>query len=169
MNIFRIAKSMRWERDAHGEMQAIPVQLFDGTGASLFPGRWNKSKQRVIYCGDSLSTAALENLVHLGGSNPMPKHFASVTIVVPEDVAANRQEAPDLRDGWDNPFNYAMCQSIGDEWYRSGRSLLLKVPSVASPGSYNYLVNQDHADFGRLQMSDQRPYRFDPRLLKSFG
>src|SRR5215475_11096126 len=40
-----------------------------GIGASLVPGRWNKTGQPVVYCSSSLALATLEVLVHLDDSN----------------------------------------------------------------------------------------------------
>jgi hypothetical protein len=36
---------------------------------------------------------------------------------------------------------WRLCRPIGDEWLRSGRTALLKVPSAARKGHFNYLLN----------------------------
>ena len=43
---------------------------------------------------------------------------------------------------------------------------MLVVPSVLSPFEPNVLINQDHPDTGRIQVSAERPVALDRRLAR---
>jgi RES domain-containing protein len=52
-------------------------RAFDGEGARLAGGRWNKIGIPMIYTADSLALAALEIMVHLPGSELLKNIFLS--------------------------------------------------------------------------------------------
>ena len=67
---------------------------------------------------------------------------------------------------WRKIAAYSDLQKIGSEWYRSKKSLILKVPSVIIPYEYNYIINTEHPDFNenaRLVRTEE--YFWDERLL----
>ena len=54
----------------------------------------------------------------------------------------------------------------GDAWVTGRRSVALRVPSVVSPASYNYLLNPDHPAFEEgVSREALGPYSYDERLL----
>jgi RES domain-containing protein len=55
-------------------------------------------------------------------------------------------------------------QAVGAEWAATGRSVLLRVPSVPVPSEHNYLANPRHPDFHRLVIGAPRDFGFEPRL-----
>ena len=59
-----------------------------------------------------------------------------------------------------------MSRPLGDAWYDKAAAALLMVPSVLSPFEPNVLINQDHPDTGRLQVSAERPVALDGRLAR---
>jgi RES domain-containing protein len=54
--------------------------------------------------------------------------------------------------------------AIGDNWVRSGRSAVLKLPSAVVPEEFNYILNSVHPDFGRIRIGKPRVFKVDPRL-----
>jgi RES domain-containing protein len=58
--------------DPHG---AYPI--FDTTGSTINPGRWNTSVSPVLYTSEYYSTAMLEKLVHGSGKLPPNQHFTT--------------------------------------------------------------------------------------------
>jgi RES domain-containing protein len=54
--------------------------------------------------------------------------------------------------------------SVGDNWVRSGRSPVLRLPSAIVPAEFNYLINPAHPDFKQIIIGKPRPFRADPRL-----
>ena len=135
---------------------------FSGEGAEEYGGRFNSVGTPVVYTSESISLATLELLAKAGGRRRLsgrvvlPVTFdESQVIICGED---------DLPEGWDaRPYGPA-SQQVGDEWIRSEKSLVLRVPSVVVPEEYNYLINPEHPDFGELEFGEPRPLDPDPRL-----
>jgi RES domain-containing protein len=55
-------------------------------------------------------------------------------------------------------------KNLGDAWVREERSLVLKVPSAVVPSEYNYLINPNHPDARRLEVSPPFDPQIDPRF-----
>ena len=55
-------------------------------------------------------------------------------------------------------------RGTGDEWLRSGRSALLRVPSWIVPESHNVLINPTHPDASSIKLGSIRSFAFDKRL-----
>ena len=53
---------------------------YDGEGARLAGGRWNKIGIPMIYTADSLALAALEIMVHLPGSGLLKRKFIRIPV-----------------------------------------------------------------------------------------
>jgi RES domain-containing protein len=56
-------------------------------------------------------------------------------------------------------------QPIGNRWLREGRSLLLQVPSVLVPETFNVLVNPQHGEANLLKITAMYDHAFDARLF----
>lgn len=70
-----------------------------------------------------------------------------------------------LESDWFGPMVHPETQRIGDAWLKSGRSLVLAVPSALIPEEPNFLLNPRHPDFDLLQIGPVEPFALDPRLL----
>ncbi len=152
MRLFRIAKARH-------------IGDLTGEGARLFGNRWNQKGIPVIYTSENLSLAALEYLVHM----PLvlaPPHLRYRSFDVPDDVKITKSGVKTLPAGWDAmPFREETAR-IGSAWALSGKTLMLRVPSVMVPGEHNFLINPLHADFRKIRTGRPRPFRFDERLLR---
>lgn len=73
-----------------------------------------------------------------------------------EDVLG-RQPGIDPRD------KNQTCR-YGDAWAEEGRSLVLRVPSVVLPMSFNYLVNPGHPRFDARTVTAHGPFEYDARI-----
>jgi RES domain-containing protein len=138
------------------------VNALDGEGARLFGGRWNSPGGRMVYTSGNRALAALEILVHL-----TPETRGRLYSLIPVEIADDLIEPwPENRlpNDWRDPIVGAQCQHLGDEWIRSGRSAVAKVPSAIIPEEPNFLLNPAHPDFPRLKMGPASPFTFDPRL-----
>ena len=135
---------------------------FSGEGAKEYGGRFNSVGMPVVYTSASISLATLELLAKAGGRQRL-----SGRVVLPvafDEGQVIAYDAGDLPKGWDaRPYGPA-SQQVGDEWIRSEKSLVLRVPSVVVPEEYNYLINPEHPDFGELEFGEPRPLDPDPRL-----
>jgi RES domain-containing protein len=133
-----------------------------GQGAFLNGGRWNSAGTSVVYCSSGVALAALEVLVHLADPASV-RGFVLVRLDIDEGAAI--EDVPALPLDWKNTPPGAVAQSIGDEWVRTRRSLLLRVPSAVVPYEFNYLMNPAHPHASSVQVALREPFAFDQRLL----
>ncbi len=135
---------------------------FDGEGARLFGGRWNRPGVAVVYASESLSLAALELLVHLERGAALA-HYVFCRVEFP-DSAVEDLPARRLPANWRvSPAPLAL-QEIGTRWARARRSPVLRVPSAVIPLESNFLLNPDHPGFARFVRAGPERFDFDPRL-----
>lgn len=135
--------------------------IFDGTGASLFPGRWNEAGQPVIYACEHYATAMLEKLAHGRGLLPANQHY--ITITIPNGVSyevVGRDHLP----GWDTP-EPSTARAFGAAWLQERRSLILLVPSYVARVERNLLLNPAHPEFRHVTASLHEPVWWDARLF----
>lgn len=140
-------------------LASLSFPIFDGTGAAMHGARWNSIGLPVIYAATSLAGAKLELLAHIGFDD-LPRNFGYVKIGVPDGLAVTTYWGKSVPK---------LSRSIpwGDEWLRDKRTLLAKVPSAASPGEHNFLINPAHPDLGLLKVGPQRKVRWDSRHFKA--
>ena len=55
---------------------------------------------------------------------------------------------------------------FGDAWLASRRSLILIVPSAVTKQDRNAVINPDHADFPAIDVTPERPVRWDSRPFR---
>lgn len=137
---------------------------FDGGGARRVGGRFNSPGLAVVYCADSLALALLEMTVHV----PTYKALEGL-IYFKISFSENMVETISLRQlpkNWRTTPAPRSTKILGDEWLRSGRSVILQIPSVVLPESSNFLLNPLHPRFVEIQVSEPKPVVIDPRLIK---
>ena len=134
----------------------------DGGGGLRAPGRWHTVGQRVVYCAPNPATALLEVLVHAKiDLEDVPVHFRYLEIDVPDSVPIEHAR---LGESWRTDL--AATRRTGDRWLQSGRTALLRVPSVIVPATWNILVNPRHAESSRVRIIRNHSHSFDARLLR---
>ena len=57
-------------------------------------------------------------------------------------------------------------QYIGDDFVRQNSAAVLKAPSSTVPLSYNYLINPQHPDAGKIRVVSKMAVVFDERMGK---
>ena len=137
---------------------------FDGEGARVHGGRWNSPGTRVAYASSNSALAVLEVLVHMTAGGVLPG-YSLIRAHVPDSLV---EELPtsELPRSWRAFPVPPEVQAIGDAWVRSGRALALMVPSAIVDGSYNVLINPQHATFLQFVVESVQPFGFDPRLIR---
>ncbi len=140
------------------------ASAFSGEGARLNGGRWNSPGLAVVYTSSSLSLATLEVLVHLEDPEAFARLFSWVPLEIPGDLI-ERIDPATLPDRWRDDQTNSSSQSVGDAWLRSMRTTVLEVPSVVTPGEWNYLLNPAHPRFPEIQIGEARRFQPDPRLI----
>ncbi len=137
---------------------------FDGEGARRNGARWNSVGTRVAYASDSKALAVLEVLVHVQDSDILSA-YSLVGIEIPEALIEVFDQTT-LPATWATSPPLTATQTIGDRWIDSGNSVVLAVPSVIIPDSFNYLINPLHHRFTDLTVSQPAAFVIHPRLGK---
>lgn len=144
----------------------LPFIAIDGEGARRYGGRWNSIGRPVVYSSGTLSLAALEYLVHVDAENA-PTDLVAVTIAIPDALQVDYVRHVTLPKGWQETVDVAACRAIGDEWLISRSTAVLAVPSATVISEYNYLINPAHPDARAVLVTEQLPFAFDPRLVRT--
>ena len=135
--------------------------IFDATGSTHYPGRWNTPASPMIYACQHYSTAMLEKLVHGSGRIPPNQHFIEITI--PNGAEYEMLNTAVLPD-WHAEVA-TQSKAYGEAWQQEKRSLILIVPSVVARIEKNILINPEHSEFGRITTSLHQPVWWDKRLF----
>lgn len=152
MRIFRLAKK-KYADD------------LSGIGAELTGGRWNNKGTRIIYTSDSRALCTAEIAVHMP-VGLIPKDYYLITLEIPDKISFKQIDSKLLPINWmDFPYSN-ITQDIGEDFISKGDFLILKVPSAVVQGDYNYLINPNHREFGKVRLISKEKFNFDERLFK---
>lgn len=135
-----------------------------GTGASITGGRWNNVGTPLIYASPTISLAMLETLAHVAGSERLPLNRYIVRLNIPDMImdAAEVVAAPPV--GWDADPSSQTSSNFGEAWVKSGKTAILRVPSVIVPEELNVLINPAHLQAKQITTIKMRKVPFDRRL-----
>jgi RES domain-containing protein len=133
-----------------------------GEGGLIASGRWHTKGCRVVYCAENPATALVEVLTHFEiDPEDQPVGLRWLEIEVPDLLSI---ETARIRGDWRQ--NLARTRAVGDEWLLSGRSVLLRVPSVLAPRTWNVLINPQHHDATAIKLVRSHRHALDPRLIR---
>jgi RES domain-containing protein len=135
--------------------------IFDATGSTIAPGRWNTTGSPTIYTSEHYSTALLEKLVHGSGRLPPNQHYIEITI---SRGLSYEVFSPPSLPGWDT-MPATVSKEFGETWCFERRSLILLVPSVVARPDNNILINPAHREFSSIRASLHLPVYWDRRLF----
>ena len=152
MKVFRIAKTRN-------------IRDLTGAGARIYGGRWNQKGTGIIYTSESRALATVEYLVHVPVSLK-PSNLSIAVLLIPEKVKMKSVALSDLPRNWRRYPAPSKLADIGTEWAKSGKSLLLRVPSAVVEGEFNILVNPGHPDIQHVTIGSIDKYKLDERLVK---
>jgi RES domain-containing protein len=144
--------------DPHG---AYPI--FDATGSTIAPGRWNTAAPPVIYASEHFSTALLEKLVHGSGRLPPNQHY--IEIIVPPGLSYEMFSPADFPE-WDRT-PATVSKDYGERWCLEKRSAILIVPSIVARPECNILINPAHPHSSRIEYGLHQPVYWDRRLFEA--
>lgn len=140
-------------------------RTLDGGGGLRASGRWHTRGRRVVYCAPDPATALLEVLVHTEiDVEDLPVSLRYLEIDAPETLAVEDVDPQHLARQWRTSL--ATTRKLGDEWLRSGRTPLLRVPSVLTPSTWNTLVNPAHAASREIRIIKAHKQAIDRRLAE---
>jgi RES domain-containing protein len=138
---------------------------FDGEGARLAGGRWNRRGTAVVYASETLALAALELLVHVDAALA-PEDLVAIPAEILESIALTRVDPDDLPRTWRRYPAPESLARIGTDWAREMKTAVLSVPSALVPRERNILLNPTHPDFSKIRIGPAERFSFDPRLIR---
>lgn len=146
--------------------QRSAAEACSGIGASLFPGRWNRAGERVVYSSASVALAQLELIVNANAA--LVARYALFELEFGEELVSEPDQLP---RGWERLLapGWTKLQDIGSAWYQGQKSAVLRVPSAVVPLEYNYILNAAHPDFSQIRIRGPIDFATDPRLSRAPG
>ncbi|HEX5170012.1 MAG TPA: RES family NAD+ phosphorylase [Cyclobacteriaceae bacterium] len=136
------------------------IKDFSGKGASIHGGRWNSPGQFMVYAAENNVLAALEVAMRI----PLESICADYLMIPLQIPGSVRVYKPKLPERWNHQVE--ITRLIGDQFIKSGKYLLMKVPSALISDSFNYLINPVHPDATRIKFQEPRSILFDKRLME---
>ena len=137
----------------------------DGAGGLRVPARWHTLGRRIVYCAPNPAAALVEVLVHIEiDADDLPDPLQYLEIEVPDTISTKTVDVDGLGRNWQK--NEAATRRAGDEWLRSGRTALLRVPSAIVPATWNVLINPQHPESAQVRVIHVHRHSIDPRLVR---
>lgn len=152
MEVFRLSR----------ERYAIPLS---GKGAAIKGARWNSTGVELIYTAKNRSLAMAEVAVHFTMAT-LPDDYMMICINIPDDIAVKELPESDLPPNWKDFPHPVSTQKFGDEFVRENKYCVLMVPSVVTKGDFNMLINPNHKDFAKIEITAIEKFPFDKRIFK---
>lgn len=131
--------------------------------ASGKDGRWNSGGRKVIYAGATVEICFMEHMVRRQGVG-FGSNFSTMIIEVPDSLGISEVDPKTLHGGWRNPMDYSKCQLLGNNWFDSMSTPLLKVPSAVLIEASNFLIHTKHPDFGSIKLIEVTELVPDERI-----
>lgn len=123
---------------------------------------------RIASDTPAVALACLETLVHISGAASLPLNRFLVRIAVPASAWRDRMVMkPHEHIGWESEPPGTVSIGWGNDWARSGGTLIAEVPSVIVPEEANILINPRHRDAKRLRARKVRRWPYDLRLVRA--
>ncbi len=94
----------------------------------------------------------------------IPLTFRYLGIEAADSVSVEAIRIADLGYAWQTRVD--RTRRAGDEWLRSRRTAILRIPSVIAPGTWNFLINPAHRDHADIRIARVHSYVVDQRLLR---
>jgi len=121
----------------------------DGTGGLRTSGRWHNRGKRIVYCAPNPATALLEIPVHAEiDIQDIPTTLRYLEIEAPDTIVVESLDVSSAGVEW----QLEKTRGAGDEWLRSKRSAMLRVPSIIVPATWNILINPAHLESGHIRI-----------------
>jgi RES domain-containing protein len=137
-----------------------------GLGGERSDGRWHTAARgkRIVYLAEHPAVALVETLANLRGNPALfPERYQLLKVAAPDGLRVAEVDA-----------GFAVAelpetQAVGDKWLIDGDSAVLRVPSVPSPESWNYLLNPIHREAAGVTVEWARSIAYDKRLFRIRG
>lgn len=114
-----------------------------------------------MYFGAGAAIVVLEKLAHLN-PDTLPADLVlglfAADVSVGDVWSEGSAQSRDLQD-------VDLTRAAGQAWLESGRSCVLRVPSIVVPEEHNLVMNPLHAEAQQITLVTERSFTFDGRLL----
>ena len=87
-----------------------------------------------------------------------------MVISIPDSLEMEIVPTKKLSADWKESARCPICRAYGDEWLKSFKSVVLRVPSAIVKNEYNYLLNPMHPDFDQVKLVRTEEFEFDKRI-----
>lgn len=134
-----------------------------GKGAEMAGGRWNSKGIALVYTGQNISLCMAEVAVHMP-LGIVPKDYELIHIEIPEGEIQELSKK-ELPEDWRDQLSMNETQQIGNDFVKKSNKMILKVPSMVVQGEFNYLINPNHKNIGKVKIKKTEPFRFDACLF----
>jgi RES domain-containing protein len=135
-----------------------------GEGGLRYSARWHTAGRSIVYLAASPAGAMVEVLVHLElQEDELPPSYTLLKIEASASLAIEEIRVP-AKDDW--KADLGISRRLGDEWLKSAKSALARVPSAILPNTFNYLLNPLQQDAKKIRIASATKASFDPRLLR---
>lgn len=135
-----------------------------GKGAEIAGGRWNSKGVAMLYTSQSRALCTTEIAVH-SPLGIIPADYWIITIEFPDVTEVLEVDPASLPKNWRSFPHTHFTQTAGDHFIRSGKYLVMKVPSSVVQGDFNYLINPTHPLLPQVKIIALEPFEFDERLF----
>ena len=132
-----------------------------GKGAEIAGARWNSKGRPALYTGQSIALCVAEIAVHIP-LGILPKDYRLVHIEIPDVEFFEPKRLPKDWNIFPHPNS---AQKIGDKFLKENKFLLMKIPSAAVQGEFNYIINPLHINFSEVRIKKIEKFTFDDRLF----
>ena len=142
------------------------INDLSGTGAAMYGGRWNYPGYRVVYASESIPLAILEYIVKAGAVEDELSDLRIAFLTIDKQVSISEIDIRQLPENWNSYPAPEALKTIGTNWLLSAESLILKIPAISAPDSFNVLINPTHPEFNKVELYKRIDYHTDIRLNK---
>ena len=98
------------------------------------------------------------------GIEDAPVNFRYLEIDAPDTLSIEDVDTTRLGESWRT--DPTLTRPAGDQWLQSGRSALLRVPSVIVPATWNILINPRHPESRDIRIVRVHSHGIDTRLVR---
>ncbi|GGG66585.1 RES family NAD+ phosphorylase [Epilithonimonas arachidiradicis] len=132
-----------------------------GKGAEIAGGRWNSKGSAALYTAHSIALCVTEIAVHIP-LGILPQDYRLIHIEIPDILFF---EPKRLSKDWNTFPHPDSTQKIGDKFLKDQKFLIMKIPSAAVQGEFNYIINPRHINFPEVKIKKIEKFTFDDRLF----
>lgn len=136
-----------------------------GEGTAIVGARWNSKGVEMIYTAQNRSLAMAEVAVHLS-MGTLPGDYVMLAIFIPDDISLQKLNVDDLTADWNAIPHLTSTKLMGDKFVMDNKYCVLQVPSAATRGDFNLLINPNHPDFKKIKIIDLEKFPFDRRIFQ---